>query len=92
MAAMIGGERCSTEVRLRMIDNTYRWFICRGAPLRTPHGAIRAWIVSATDIHEMKLAEQTRSENEQWARDRLAELEALYREAPVGLCLIGREL
>jgi PAS domain S-box-containing protein len=89
MAAMRGGGRCSTEVRFRMADGSYRWFICRAAPLRAPHGEIRTWIVSATDIHEMKLAQEARSESEQWSRDRLAELEALYREAPVGLCLFG---
>src|SRR6266853_1397315 len=49
-----GGE---IEARLRRFDGTYRWFLCRAAPVRDEKGSIVAWFGTDTDIEDRKNAE-----------------------------------
>lgn len=44
--------------RLRAADNTYRWFQCKGAPMRDANGDIVNWYGLSTDIHDRQLAEE----------------------------------
>ncbi|MFM0629062.1 PAS domain-containing sensor histidine kinase [Paraburkholderia xenovorans] len=44
--------------RLRAADNTYRWFQCKGAPMRDANGDILNWYGLSTDIHDRQLAEE----------------------------------
>ena len=53
------GEEYRVESRLRAADGRYRWFLMRGAPLRTAAGEIVRWFGTCTDIEELKQAEQT---------------------------------
>jgi PAS domain S-box-containing protein len=46
------------EYRLRRYSGEYRWHICRVVPIRDAAGVIEAWIGTATDIHDLKKAEQ----------------------------------
>jgi PAS domain S-box-containing protein len=53
--------------------------------VKGPDGVVQGIVVAVHDATSLKRAEQE-------ARARLEELESLYRNAPVGLCLIDRDL
>ncbi|CAE6692069.1 MULTISPECIES: PAS domain-containing sensor histidine kinase [Paraburkholderia] len=44
--------------RFRAADNTYRWFQCKGTPMRNANGDIVNWYGLSTDIHERQLAQE----------------------------------
>ncbi|MFM0071653.1 PAS domain S-box protein [Paraburkholderia sediminicola] len=44
--------------RFRAADNTYRWFQCKGTPMRDANGEILSWYGLSTDIHERQLAQE----------------------------------
>lgn len=44
--------------RLRGADNTYRWFQCKGTPMRDANGDIVNWYGLSTDIHERQLSQE----------------------------------
>jgi PAS domain S-box-containing protein len=52
------GECFDVEVRVRRGDGAYRWFHCRGLPLRSEDGHILRWYSLLTDIEDRKHAEQ----------------------------------
>lgn len=57
------GETFDTEYRLRGRDGQYRWFIGRNVPLKDDAGQVTGWFGTATDIHDLKVAEATLREN-----------------------------
>jgi PAS domain S-box-containing protein len=62
--ALTAGSAYESELRLRMVDGTYRWFLVRFNPLRDDKGQITRWYVASTDIEDRKRAEDTlRQEN-----------------------------
>jgi hypothetical protein len=55
------GEPFNVEVRVRRGDGVYRWFHCRGLPLRDDDGRILRWYNLLTDIDErVAVAEKLR--------------------------------
>ncbi|GAB4239919.1 MAG: hypothetical protein Kow00121_66470 [Elainellaceae cyanobacterium] len=48
------GESYDIEIRLRRWDGTYRWFLCRGLPMRDANGQIVGWVGTNTDIDDQK--------------------------------------
>ena len=58
------GEVFECEYRLRNAAGEYRWFIVRTVPLRDDNRII-GWLGSATDIHDLKQAEERRRESEE---------------------------
>jgi PAS domain S-box-containing protein len=68
------------ECRLRMKDETYRWFLNMNIPLHDDHGSIIKWFGSATDIDDLKRTEKEiltlNAELEDRVSQRTAELEA----------------
>jgi PAS domain S-box-containing protein len=52
------GAPFNVEVRVRRADGAYRWFLCRGLPLRADDGEILRWYSVLTDIEDRKTAEQ----------------------------------
>jgi PAS domain S-box-containing protein len=52
------------EARLQRKDGTYRWFLFRYNPMRDAQGNIQRWYVAATDIEDLKQAEQKLRQNE----------------------------
>ena len=48
------------EARFRKSDGTYRWFLFRDNPVRDEEGRITRWYFSATDIEDIKRAEEER--------------------------------
>jgi diguanylate cyclase (GGDEF)-like protein/PAS domain S-box-containing protein len=52
------GEPYELEYRLRGKDGSYRWFLCRGNPIRNPEGEIVKWFGTCTDIESQKQNQQ----------------------------------
>ncbi len=49
------GTPFELEFRLKNVDtNEYRWFLCKGLPIRDKAGMITKWFGTSTDIHEQK--------------------------------------
>ena len=82
------GEDYIIDARLvRAADGAVRWWHLRGLPLRNETGTIQQWLGVATDIHENHVAaERLRAQYAEIDRQR-RELEAIYRNSPVGLAL-----
>ena len=55
---LAAGEIFDTEYRLRGADGEYRWFIGRNVPMRSAGNGVVGWFGTATDIHDLKQAEQ----------------------------------
>jgi len=53
------------EHRIQMADGSYRWHLSRAFPALGPDGKAEKWFGTATDIHDLKLAEQELRESEQ---------------------------
>src|SRR5215213_2719563 len=51
------GEPFQSELRLRAVDGTYRWFLSRSAPVRDAVGKIVKWFGTSTDIDDAKRVE-----------------------------------
>lgn len=76
----------SREVRIcRSGDGSWRWFLLTGAPIQDPQGVTVAWAAVGVDFHERRLAQAEMIET-------AAQLTATYESAPVGLCLLDRNL
>ncbi|MBP0491294.1 sensor histidine kinase [Pararoseomonas indoligenes] len=54
------GEPYEVEYRLRMADESWRWFLVRGLPVRNARGRITRWFGTCTDIHEIRSAAEER--------------------------------
>ena len=52
------GQAYESEGRRRRADGTYRWFHTRGFPLRDADGRIVLWYSLATDVDDLKGAEE----------------------------------
>lgn len=73
----LGGEAVRYDVEVRVADGGLMWIDFQLSPLRNEKGKITHLIPSGIDLTER--------------RRKGAEIEALYRNAPVGLALIDRE-
>ena len=56
--AIESGEPYHVEFRIRTVSGEYRWMLARVAPLKDENGAVRSWFGGASDIHDLKLAEE----------------------------------
>src|ERR1700726_4715149 len=59
------GEPCDVDQRVRRFDNIYRWFQTNAQPLRDRSGRVIRWYGIATDIEDLKRAEEGLREREQ---------------------------
>ena len=61
---MAEGVPFELEMRARMKDGIYRWYVVHYEPLLDEHGRIRRWYATGTDINDRKLSEeQIKNEN-----------------------------
>ncbi|MBB3224898.1 PAS domain-containing protein [Pseudoduganella umbonata] len=79
------GEPYDFEHRLHTVDGDLRWMRSRANPRRDPSGAIVAWYGQTEDIHARKEAELSLRRREEELRDKLAQVETIYRAVPIGL-------
>jgi signal transduction histidine kinase len=61
-ASFVSGEPFEEEIRIRRTDGEYRWFLCRAVPLRDKRGKVVKWYGAATDIQDLKRAEQLQAD------------------------------
>jgi two-component system CheB/CheR fusion protein len=53
------GQVFNVEERIRKgADGSYRWFLCRSEPLRDLSGRVIQWFGAATDIHDLRQAQE----------------------------------
>ena len=63
-AGLSRGEPFELEVRETRSGERYRWFLVQYRPLKDDQGRVIRWYVTATDIQEQKMTEETlRNEN-----------------------------
>ena len=55
--AVATGESYQIEHQVRMADDSYRWHLSRGVPILDKGGQVLRWFGTATDIHDLKMAE-----------------------------------
>lgn len=81
--SVVNGTRYEQQERHRMATGEYRWFLCRGIPLRGEDGNIVRWFGSNTDIDQQKRAEDAlRWEEQRWR--------AVFENSSVGITLLDR--
>ncbi len=56
--ALMHGEICTTQFRLRRHDGVYRDILERGVPLRDPQGTITEWVGISIDMTDQRRAER----------------------------------
>ena len=82
------GEPYDTEARLlRASDGAVRWWHLRALPVRDEAGAIVQWLGVANDIHDQRSFSETLLQLQSETERERAEIETLYKTAPIGLAL-----
>ncbi len=82
------GEDYDIEARLvSAIDGKSRWFWLRARPLYDVYGQLINWLGVCIDIHDRKTAADALHAKQIETERQRAELETLYRTAPIGLAL-----
>lgn len=61
-SARLTGRPYTVEYRLRGSDGAYRWFLCRGNPIRDSNENIVKWFGTCTDIEDQKKSQQVLEE------------------------------
>ena len=92
VARAAAGDVVRYDADVRMADDARMPIDFMLAPLRDEHGAITHLIPSGVDITARKQAEEALRAQTEETRRRLAELEATYDTAPVGLCVLDPDL
>ena len=78
------------EIEARLIEGhtgEARWWWLRALPLRDGWGKITDWLGVSVDIHDRKTASDALHQKQLETERQRAELETLYRTAPIGLAL-----
>ena len=63
--SIANGTPYEQQLRYRMANGQYRWFLSRSVPLRDAQGNIVRWFGTNTDIHDQKEAEEALRLSEQ---------------------------
>ncbi|WP_236519728.1 PAS domain S-box protein [Sandaracinus amylolyticus] len=86
------GEHVRFDVDVRVAGGRLVSIDLQLVPVREDHGEVAYVVLSAVDVTARKQSEEALRRSEAEARRRAAELEATYRTAPIGLCVIDREM
>ena len=85
--------RYENEHRMRRKDGSWTWVLSRGQVVaRDDSGRPLRMVGTHKDITARRVAAATLAASESVARRQLAELEAVYGGAPVGLAFVGADL
>jgi len=84
---VLAGEtlQFETEYRGRFFLSTYK-------PVFNELGRVEEGFVIAHDITEHKVAEEALRKSQEELHNKLNEIEAIYRSAPIGMCVFDRDL
>jgi formate hydrogenlyase transcriptional activator len=91
LSAMSDKSLHAVDVHFQHGDNEFFTFILSANSLRTQNDVLGI-VVVMTDITERKRADDALRQSEETSRQRMLEIEGLYSNAPVGLCMLDREL
>jgi PAS domain S-box-containing protein len=80
------------ELKLIRKDRSQFYAQLESIVVKDAKGGIPQTRTIITDINNRKLAEEALRESEETARMRLAEIETIYSNAPVGLCVLDTKL
>ncbi len=87
------GALLEIEYRFLRRDGTWIWCLSSNAVLeRDPDGSVRSIVGTFLDISERKQAQARLSLSEAQARRHLEEIALIYDSAPIGLCVLDRDL
>jgi PAS domain S-box-containing protein len=88
MGAVARDVDFEAEARIRRAsDESFRWFWLRGLPIRDEQNKTLYWLGVCTEIHERKIAVEELISSQRETEHQRAELETVYRTAPIGLAL-----
>ncbi|NEQ20966.1 MAG: PAS domain S-box protein, partial [Microcoleus sp. SIO2G3] len=90
--AIANGQSFEVEYRICHWGGEYQWFICRAIPTRDTQNQITGWIGTITNIDDIKRSEALVQQSEQQLQRQLAEIEAIYQSAPIGLNVLDTDL
>ena len=91
-ASIRDGAPSEMKVRLRGADGTYRWFMCRSAPVRDEHGSVIAWFGMCSDVDELARGEHAHGTLIAAERSARAEAEAASQAKDDFLATLSHEL
>jgi PAS domain S-box-containing protein len=72
--AVSSGETYTIEHRVLHADGRYCWYLSRGVPIRDEEGHVVKWYGTATDIHDLRTAEEALRTKEAEQEKLIAEL------------------
>jgi|GEM_PF-733032 len=81
------GETYQIEHRVQRADGSYHWHLSRGMPVRDSEGRIVKWFGTATDIDDLKRAEEALRQSESFYRQTLESIPGMvFTTRPDGYC------
>lgn len=89
--ALTHHENLDCEYRLVLPDNKIRWIDAVGRGYYDAEGHPVRMVGMVIDITNRKLFEEFLRQSEETTRRQLAEIEAIYATAPIGLCVLDTE-
>ncbi|MET0458917.1 MAG: PAS domain S-box protein, partial [Ilumatobacteraceae bacterium] len=90
--AVATSTAATADGRVRRADGVYRWHALSVLPVLDDCGQVRSWIGTAMDVDEARRRESELRSAHRSTTEMLAFLETLLAKAPVGLCLLDRDL
>ena len=90
-ASLESGTPFEMTFPLRGADGEYRPFLTRVVPVRDGNGRITRWFGNNTDVAALHQAQDDLSASRERLAQQIAELNALYDSAPIGLAFFSRD-
>lgn len=90
--ALATGDRLNVEYRARAANGTYRTFLARALPIRGPSGACSGWYAIASDIEDIRRAEDAVAASLAETEAARSLLDTLFARSPVGMLFVDTEL
>ncbi len=87
--AVASGNMYQMEHRVQVKDGTYRWLLSRGVPMRDDEGKIIRWYGTATDIHQVKMAEEMQAATAQRIKVSERRFRGTFENAAVGIAHVA---